>query len=190
MRFIDAYQASLQEFRRLIASGDAAGVVDSMTGAPVTITRGGSTVGYQLTIQDGINYAVAGDVVAVAAGTYTEQFTINKAVTVQGPNASVAGNGTRVAEAGHNTMTAGGGGGIGGAALYFKEVNFDESICSGSPVSGVMMYRQPGGGWYAFELAEDCSGCGQVIWNEDTDLGSACVDFKRTTTLLTGMGDP
>ena len=30
VRFIDAYQASLQEFRRLIASGDAAGVEKAM----------------------------------------------------------------------------------------------------------------------------------------------------------------
>ncbi len=54
------------------------------------------------TIQAAINAATNGDTIMVFAGTYAEQLTINKAVTLLGPNAGISAGvtpGTRVAEA-------------------------------------------------------------------------------------------
>ncbi|KXK36997.1 MAG: fibronectin type III domain-containing protein [Bacteroidetes bacterium OLB9] len=54
---------------------------------------------YYATIQAAINAAAAGDVIEVCAGTYTESININKAVTINGPNASIPGIGSRNPEA-------------------------------------------------------------------------------------------
>lgn len=51
------------------------------------------------TIQSAVNAAVAGNYIKVASGTYAENITVNKDLTIQGPNAGIAGNGVRVAEA-------------------------------------------------------------------------------------------
>ncbi len=51
------------------------------------------------TIQDGINAAVSGNSIRVDAGSYTENININKSVTLNGPNAGIAGTGVRGAEA-------------------------------------------------------------------------------------------
>lgn len=51
------------------------------------------------TISAAIAAAQPGDVINVAAGTYTEDLTIAKNITLKGPNAGISGNGTRLAEA-------------------------------------------------------------------------------------------
>ena len=50
------------------------------------------------TIQAAINAALAGDTIVVGAGTYNEQLTIDKALTIVGANAGIAGTGARGAE--------------------------------------------------------------------------------------------
>jgi pectin methylesterase-like acyl-CoA thioesterase len=51
--------------------------------------------GFFSTIQEAINAAGAGDTISIAAGTYNESLTINKALTIQGANAGIAGTGSR-----------------------------------------------------------------------------------------------
>ncbi len=53
---------------------------------------------YALTIQEAVDIAASGDVIAVFEGTYDDSVTINKALTLIGPNAGIA-CGSRVAEA-------------------------------------------------------------------------------------------
>jgi hypothetical protein len=72
---------------------------------PTNITNGGLTVCASgctyTTIQSAINEASAGDTINVGAGTYTENVSINKALTILGPNNSIAPGtvATRVSEA-------------------------------------------------------------------------------------------
>ncbi len=56
---------------------------------------------HHVTIQQAINAATTlnGDIIAADAGTYPEEVTVNKSVTLRGPNTGVAGFGTRLPEA-------------------------------------------------------------------------------------------
>ena len=59
---------------------------------------GGSIIAWSDTIQGGVDAALAGDTINVAAGTYNENVTVIKAVTLNGANAGTPGNGSRVTE--------------------------------------------------------------------------------------------
>ncbi|MFM8531614.1 MAG: beta strand repeat-containing protein, partial [Ilumatobacteraceae bacterium] len=60
------------------------------------VNRAGSSYS---TISSAVAVAAVGDVVMVGAGTYAETVTLTQAITLLGPNATVAGTGTRSAEA-------------------------------------------------------------------------------------------
>ncbi|MFZ1704188.1 MAG: right-handed parallel beta-helix repeat-containing protein [Saprospiraceae bacterium] len=57
-----------------------------------------SQTGYT-TIQAAVTAATPGDVIEVCNGTYTEAISVNKNLTINGPNAGTPGNGVRVTEA-------------------------------------------------------------------------------------------
>ena len=66
------------------------------------LSCGGHTWGVDAftTVQAGINAVAAGGTVNVAAGTYAENLTVGKSLSILGPNASISPNGgTRAAEA-------------------------------------------------------------------------------------------
>lgn len=52
-----------------------------------------------VTIQSAVDEADANDIIEVSAGNYTEVITINKSLTLRGPNVAIPGTGTRVEEA-------------------------------------------------------------------------------------------
>lgn len=67
------------------ANGSTASGTATVGSAPVTLTHGG-TVTYHATIQGAVNAADAGggDIIDVCAGTYNEEVTINKPLTLRG----------------------------------------------------------------------------------------------------------
>lgn len=51
-----------------------------------------------LTIQQAVDQAATNDIISVASGTYRENITISKAITLQGNNIGISGSATRLAE--------------------------------------------------------------------------------------------
>jgi len=78
----------------------ASGTCVTFTSSTPPVLNTNTGLGY-CSIQSAIDAAqtLSGHTIEVAAGTYTENVTINKAVTVRGPNHTVAYNGSRAAEA-------------------------------------------------------------------------------------------
>ena len=67
---------------------------------PYLVVDGTTEVGHYETIAAALAAAQSGDIIKVAAGDYSENITISVPnLTIQGPNAGVAGHGTRGAEA-------------------------------------------------------------------------------------------
>jgi len=78
---------------------DNSGTGDTYTTAVGAVGNTGTSADPFATIAAAITAASAGDVIYVDAGTYTEEIWIDKPLTLRGPNANIAGNGSRVAEA-------------------------------------------------------------------------------------------
>ena len=80
---------------------DVNGSTDTETGVQVQYLPVHNTTAdtRHATIQAAVTAASNNDVINVCAGTYEELVTINKPLTLNGPNAAIAGNGSRVTEA-------------------------------------------------------------------------------------------
>ncbi len=72
---------------------------DAYTTAVGDDANAGTAAAPFATINYAISQASSGDIIYVDAGTYSEVITVNKDLTIQGPNIGTAGNGVRVAEA-------------------------------------------------------------------------------------------
>jgi Ca2+-binding RTX toxin-like protein len=69
-------------------------------GQPVQLFDGGNNlVGTFATIQAAVNASSDGYRISVGAGTYNENVTVNKDITIEGPNVGIPGAGARVGEA-------------------------------------------------------------------------------------------
>lgn len=87
------YNEDLNELYTTMGSNASASTI-------VEVSSGNTIVAPGQTIQSRIDAATPGDVIFVPAGNYTENITINKAITLKGPNESInAVTGTRVSEA-------------------------------------------------------------------------------------------
>ena len=93
----DRTQASFNTIKvKINDKDDAVALGEVLLNLPVrNVTTG---IGYA-TIQSAVDAATAGDELKVDAGTYAEKITVNKRLTIKGPNVGVVGTGTRQAEA-------------------------------------------------------------------------------------------
>ncbi|MFZ4401265.1 MAG: T9SS type A sorting domain-containing protein [Bacteroidales bacterium] len=109
-----SFDASCNWWGTAVPSEVAAKISGAVTYVPFKISDGGACSGYPVivthalggthgyaTIQSAIDAATTlnNDIVTAAAGTYSEIVNITKAITLNGPNATIAGNGSRVPEA-------------------------------------------------------------------------------------------
>jgi len=85
---------------QLLGGGNTASVITGPLGPDDVDADLGSTfiVAEGMSIQEAIDNAVDGDTIVVRAGTFTENLTINKDITLLGENNGVAGDGARGAE--------------------------------------------------------------------------------------------
>ena len=71
----------------------------SFSNTPIGVVRNGADAAYFISIVAAIDFANDGDTVRVVPGIYSESLTIAKNISVEGPNAAIAGNGVRGVEA-------------------------------------------------------------------------------------------
>ncbi|HRY52714.1 MAG TPA: right-handed parallel beta-helix repeat-containing protein [Candidatus Portnoybacteria bacterium] len=84
------------------------------------------------TIQEGINKVATGGTVNVAAGTYADNLTINKSITINGANAGIAGNASRGSE---SIVDGGDSGAV--VTITADDVTFDGFKVQNSGLTGV-----------------------------------------------------
>ena len=61
-----------------------------------------------------------------------------------------------------------------GHALWFDHTQFDRDCAGGR---GVLGLREDSGYWFTLALADDCSGCGAVTFEDGSAVGEACVSL-------------
>ena len=86
----------------VVTTGGAEGA-DTLSGVEKIDDAGSANIllvgnGGYATIQEAINAAAAGDTIVVAAGTYNETLTVDKALTIVGANGGIGGTDARGAE--------------------------------------------------------------------------------------------
>ncbi len=112
-----------------------------------------------LTIGYAITAASAGDVIYVAAGIYSEYLTVNKALTINGANANIAGNGSRGAESKIQNTN--------GNTVF--SIKSDNVIINGfeitAPISNYGIYIGDGSGNYNYSNVS-------IIYNYIHDVGT------------------
>ncbi|MDP2310170.1 MAG: hypothetical protein Q8P18_29400 [Pseudomonadota bacterium] len=72
-------------------------------------------------------------------------------------------------------------------AVYISGGAWDAESCRGA--TGEVDIRDPGGWWYALTLDADCSGCGEMRY-EDEELGRACLDLEPLLAAFVGRMVP
>ncbi|MEY4181070.1 MAG: hypothetical protein RLY70_4645, partial [Planctomycetota bacterium] len=133
----------------------------------------GSAVGSAYTtIQSAVTAASAGDIVMVLAGTFAETVAIDKSLTLSGPNAAVAGSGTRNAEA-----TISGGVVVNGSSATNVTITGFSVTGSNVPGSSGLLFGNTGA------VAGPVNVTNNIIGNWTTGIslgGGATFDFSAT----------
>jgi serralysin len=100
--------------------------LNSLSGPVVLLDGSDNLVGSFSTIQAAVDASSNGYRVLVSAGTYNENVTVNKDITIEGPNAGTPGTGARVAEAVVNGLFS----------LTADGVTLDGLTITGAPLFG------------------------------------------------------
>jgi Ca2+-binding RTX toxin-like protein len=157
-------------------------------GQPVQLFDGSNNlVGTFATIQAAVNAASDGYRISAAAGTYNENVTVNKDVTIEGPNLGVPGTGARVGEAVVNglfSITADGvtldGLTITGAPLFGQDVTAVWANNDGLTLTNLIL-DGPGTG-YGIQTTYGTTTTGLTLSNSLVTQWGAGAYFNPTTT--------
>ena len=162
---------------QLLGGGNTASVITGPLGPDDVDAELGTTfiVAEGMSIQEAIDNASDGDTIMVRAGTYSEDVTVNKLVTIVGANGGVVGT-----DAARDVMAGGGESTIDGRIVVLHD---------GVTIDGVRVLNGNSGG--AFEnaaihvQAEDVTIENSVFYRE----GTVDADVSRGITHSVGSGD-
>ena len=73
--------------------------------------------------------------------------------------------------------------------LFFDSLVFDTEECDGEP-SGQLGYRDPNGYWYTMDFGQDCSGCADLVYGDDENLGEICPGLASVAQSFSSRLDP
>lgn len=90
----------------------------------------------------------------------------------------------------HWSFAIDGGLGLGGRILSFDDVSWDVDACPDGSPRGTFAMRDDRGYWTAWDVGDDCDGCGTVTFHDDVDLGELCLDLSAWGRLLYYMSIP
>ena len=72
-----------------------------------------------------------------------------------------------------------------GVSMVFDQLQWDSS-CGDHPTGSVGI-RDPSGLWLWVELESDCSGCGNAVWDSQSDVQWVCMDLFSARQMLHQM---